>query len=582
MPIANEAGLRHAVQYLPLLAACAGWPRQPVRAAARAGLPPRGRPVASATESAIAAVWSEVLGREVADAESDFAAQGGHSLHAVRVVSRLERRFGRAIGLQQFLDLGSIAALAAWFDGASPGLAPGATAVIERAAAAADYPLASNQQRLWLLAQLRGSAALHNLCAAFRLRGALDATALQRALQRLALRHDALRTVIGLRDEEPRQRVLEAMPPHFALLEAPPGEAEEALRARIAERGRQPFDLAAGPLFRAELHRRQEREHVLVLYLHHLVSDGWSFGLLLDDLATLYAAECSAPAAVAPSSAAPLRYVDFAAWSRSPGREAALAADRAWWLERLRPLPAIARIPPDDPAASWRTDAGTELCVLPRSAAALQAWCAAQGVTLFTLLAALVATLLGRCGGEAAVRVGLPVAGRSRPELERIVGFFANTVVLATELPPRAPFAEFLRGVQAGVAGALEHQDYPFERLVAELQPERAAGRHPLFDVLVVLQNARGAGRGLAGLEVSDFEVDPGLAEFDLVFEFGETAGGALACALRHRRGLYRAETARLLTERLLALLQGVLDAPLTPLEQLLAWASPSAHCWSA
>ncbi|HEY0844904.1 MAG TPA: amino acid adenylation domain-containing protein [Noviherbaspirillum sp.] len=571
LPIRNEARLTHALQYLPLLAACAGWPRE--RLAAAAPALPRlgsGRRPAAGTEESVAAIWAEVLGREMDDADASFTELGGHSLHAVRAVSRLERRFNRDIGLAQFFRTPSIAALAAWLDAGSESSACVLPAIPRVADIddAGDFPLSHNQQRLWILSRMGAAANVYNLCAAYRLRGALNLAALHRAVRHVVERHDALRTVIRPRGDEPRLIVLDMLKDSFTAYPAAAGACEDDIRSAIVEQGRKFVDLENGPLLRVDVHAIDHAEHVLAIHLHHLVGDGWSFGLLLDDLARAYARETDGD--TPKETPLPLRYADYAAWTRSPQSEHALAKSRDYWLRALQPLAPIAQMPADFPRPATPGAEGASVTLsLARPLSALRRWCAEHHTTLFPLLAASVACLLHRCGGEPGVRLGMPVAGRDRPELERLIGFFANTTVLAAQLQPDMPFHALLAQMQERLAGALEHQSYPFDRLVSDLQPEREPGRNPLFDAMVVLQNGRSDGAHLPGLVVEDFPVDTGLAAFDLVFEFGEAGNDRLDCALRYRRDLYRADTAARLLERLASLLDAAVDAPATALQAL-------------
>ena len=567
LPIRNEAQLRHATQYLPLLAACAGWPRTRLRAHGKRTAPAQDKRAPSAgTETAIAAIWSEVLGHAIADAESSFTELGGHSLHAVRAVSRIERTFNRKLSLSQFFSLGSIAALAAWLE-TQPAIGA-ASQALPRAADAPDYPLSHNQQRLWILSRMGAAENLYNLCAAFRLRGPLDADALRHAVQRVVEKHEALHSVFRIIGDQPRMAILDTPADAFTVFAETEGRDEKAIRARIMTRSRHPFDLENGPLFYIELHTMRRDDHVLAIYLHHIIGDGWSFGLLLNDLAQTYARQTGH--AGEKFHASPLRYRDFAVWSRCADGEAEMTPHRNYWLQQLQPLAPIAQIPPDFPRPpAPGGEGGSLMRILPQSVSQLQSWLSRHQAGLFPMLASLVAVLLHRCGKESSIRLGMPVAGRDRLELEQTVGFFANTVVLAAQLQADDSFAALLNTIQQHVTNALEHQSYPFDRLVEELQPEREPGRNPLFDVMVVLQNARNNTAELPGIDVQDFTIDTGLAAFDLVFEFCETGEDRLACALRYRRDLYRDDTASLLLDRLVTLLNAAMATPTAKLHAL-------------
>lgn len=573
--IENEAQLTHARQYLPWLAAAAGWParlppglraqRTTLRAAA--GIPARA-PHAG-TETTVAQAWAEVLQLQEIPATVSFADLGGHSLHAVRVVSRLERSFGTQIGLARFYTLETVAAIAAWLE--TQVAATTAPAAIPRAAEAADYPLSHSQYRVWLLSRLGAAPAAYNQCAAYRLRGPLDIPALERAVLALVERHEALRTLFTLTDAGPRQRMLAQC---TAKLEHAAAEDSglAALAQRIAAAARAPFDLENGPLLRVTLYRRGPADHVLALALHHIVGDGWSFGQVLADLGTAYR-DGALPAPP------PLRYRDYATWTRSATHAAALAPHRAYWRERLGAagtLPALPTVPADrprPPVASGRGGALRRL--LPLAAAdhgALERCLTTHAASLFQFLASLVMVLIARHGEALAaaaddanagipVRIGTPVAGRDRPELEELVGICVNTLVLDAHVRVEQPFATLLAEVRDTALAALDHQSYPFDRLVEDLAPERDASRNPLFDVLVALQNAPRASDGLAGLQVEDLQVPLGIAAFDLVFEFAPDPEG-LMLELSYASDLYAAATAARLADRLEVLLHAALADP--------------------
>ncbi len=572
---ADESRLVHAAQFLPWCAAAQGWPAQipyGLRGAASLGVAADARAPAPGLESAVAAIWAEVIELASVPAEIPFGELGGHSLHAVRVVSRLERQFGCALGLAKFYALGTVAALAAWL--AEQGVTEqGArtrteTSGIPAAPEAADYPLSHSQYRIWLLSRLGSAPAAYNQCAAFRLVGPLDVAAMRRAVQLVVARHEALRTIFPLGPDGPRQVVLPGLDIPLARHDAQ-GQALDEIAARIAASARLPFDLEAGPLLRVDLHARGEQDHVLALTLHHIVSDGWSFGLILADLAAAYR-DGRLPAAPA------LRYRDYAAWTRSPAHEQALEPHRAYWRERFAELPAIpdiAAIPADrprPPVASGRGGALRRTLALDaQTQARLDALLAERQASLFQFLASLVMALIARhgealCDAEDGlpVRIGTPVAGRDSAELEDVVGICVNTLVLDARVRMDAPFAALLADVRAAALAALDHQRHPFDRLVEDLAPERDASRNPLFDVLVALQNApRPPDDGLAGLRIDDVAVPLGIAAFDLVFEFAPVAEG-LALELTYAADLFEPATAARLADRLAQLLSAALADP--------------------
>jgi amino acid adenylation domain-containing protein/FkbH-like protein len=569
----DEARLVHAAQFLPWCAAAQGWPALlpfGLSGAASLGIAADARPPAPGLESAVAAIWAEVIELANVPAEIPFGELGGHSLHAVRVVSRLERQFGCALGLAKFYALSTVAKLAAWL--AEQGVtAQGtqtqtATSSIPAAPEAPDYPLSHSQYRIWLLSRLGSAPAAYNQCAAFRLVGPLDVAAMQRAVNLVVARHEALRTVFPLRADGPRQVVLPRLDVPLVRHDAP-GLALDEIAARIAASARLPFDLDAGPLLRVDLHARGEQDHILALTLHHIVSDGWSFGLILADLAAAYR-DGQLPAAPA------LRYRDYAAWTHAPAHEQALEPHRAYWRERFADLPAIPAIPTDrprPPVASGRGGALRRTFTLDTpTRARLDALLAERQASLFQFLASLTMALIARHGealcdadshhGGLPVRIGTPVAGREPAELEDVVGICVNTLVLDTRVHLDRPFAALLAEVRAAALAALDHQRHPFDRLVDDLAPERDASRNPLFDVLVALQNApRPPDGGLPGLRIEDVAVPLGVAAFDLVFEFAPVAEG-LALELTYASDLYDAATAARLADRFAQLLAAAID----------------------
>lgn len=564
---ADEARLVHAAQFLPWCAAAQGWPASlpfGLRGAASLVIAADVRPPAPGLESAVAAIWAEVIELAAVPAEIPFGELGGHSLHAVRVVSRLERQFGCGIGLARFYALGTVAKLAAWLaeQGAQTRTE---TSSIPAAPDAPDYPLSHSQYRIWLLSRLGSAPAAYNQCAAFRLVGPLDIAAMQRAVQLVVARHEALRTLFPLSANGPRQVVLPRLDIPLTRHDAR-GLALDEIAARIAASARLPFDLEAGPLLRVDLHARGEQDHVLALTLHHIVSDGWSFGLILADLAAAYR-DGSLPAAPA------LRYRDYAAWTHAPAHEQSLEPHRAYWRERFADLPAIPAIPTDrprPPVASGRGGALRRSFALDApTRARLDALLTERQASLFQFLASLTMALIARhgealCDAEDGlpVRIGTPVAGREPAELEDVVGICVNTLVLDARVRLDRPFDALLADVRAAALAALDHQRHPFDRLVEDLAPERDASRNPLFDVLVALQNApRPPDDGLAGLRIEDVAVPLGVAAFDLVFEFAPVAEG-LALELTYARDLYEPATAARLADRFAQLLTAALTDP--------------------
>ena len=375
-------------------------------------------------------------------------------------------------------------------------------------------PLSFAQERLWFLDRLEPESAAYNIPAALRLAGALDEAALERALGEIVRRHEALRTVFAEVDGAPVQVIAPfggfALPVEdlSGLGEA---EREAAVRRRAGEEARRPFDLAAGPLFRAALLRLGAEEHVLLLSMHHIVSDGWSMGVLFRELSALYAAYRDGRESPLPELA--VQYADYAVWQREQLAGEVLDRQLAYWTERLAGAPALLELPTDRPRPAVQTYRGATVPVelSPELLERLQALGRERGRDA-------VHDAAGRLPGAAgqvqrAARTSSWAArsrgGRAR-EVEGLIGFFVNTLVLRTDLSGDPRFRELLRRVREATLGAYEHQEVPFEKLVAELQPERSLSHSPLFQVMFTLQNAGGGGGALAGLKASGAGADHG------------------------------------------------------------------------
>ncbi|HEV7587292.1 MAG TPA: condensation domain-containing protein, partial [Longimicrobium sp.] len=504
-------------------------------------------------EEALADIWAQVLGVARVGIRDDFFALGGHSLLATRLVWRIREALAGDVDLVSLFESPTIEAIAPRL---SPLGAPGAAAAGDASAqhllatledlsddeldrllgATADdavpartEPAAFAQERLWFLDRMNGTRALYNVPEAQRLTGALDVPALERALGEIVRRHEPLRTTLAEAEGAPVQVI--APFSGFSLpvddLSALPPEAREAeVRRRVDEDARQPFDLAAGPLFRAALLRLGEREHVLLLCTHHVATDAWSMGVLFRELQALYAAfRAGAAPALAPL---PVRYADYAAWQREQLRGAALERQVGWWRERLAGAPARLELPTDRPRPAAQSFRGArEDFDLPAGLLdGLRALGRSEGATLYMVVLAAFQLLLARYAGTDDVVVGSAIAGRTRPEVEGLIGFFVNTLALRTDLSGDPTFRGLLRRVREVTLGAYQHQEVPIERLVEELAPGRSLGHSPLFQVMLVHEDADLAAASLAGVELRRLPADTGTSKFDLTLGFGAGADG--------------------------------------------------------
>ncbi|HLL48448.1 MAG TPA: amino acid adenylation domain-containing protein, partial [Longimicrobiaceae bacterium] len=517
-------------------------------AVAREHVAPRG-PV----EEALAEIWAEVLRRERVGAHDDFFALGGHSLMATQVISRVRDRLGAELQLRELFAASTLEAFARRVEAAMPA-APAPDPEEDSFA----FPLSFAQQRLWFLDQMAPGSTAYNVTAAYHLRGRLDAAALERALDEVRRRHESLRTVFRVRGGEPVQVVLPWRPAPLPVTEPaglPRAEQEAAADRRVAEMAGTPFDLAAGPLFRAELVRLGAEEHVLAFGMHHIVSDGWSMGVFNRELRTLY--EAFAAGLPSPLPELEIQYADFAVWQREQLAGEALERQVAFWRGALRDAPVL-DLPTDRPRPAVQTSHGAahEL-LLPRALAdRLRALGEREGATPFMVLMAGWQLLLARWSGQDDVVVGTPVAGRNRREIEGLIGFFVNTLAIRVDLSGRPDFRELVRRVREASFAAFAHQDLPFEKIVEELKPERDPGRPPLFQVVFALQNAPGDPMESPGLGWSGWRREGRTAKYDLSLVLVDTPDG-LGGGLEYNTDLFDRAT----VERMAAQLRTVLEA---------------------
>ncbi|WP_375765213.1 amino acid adenylation domain-containing protein [Archangium gephyra] len=422
-------------------------------------------------------------------------------------------------------------------------------------------PLSFSQQRLWYLDQLEPGNVAYNNPSALRLSGPLDTAALERALNEVVRRHEALRTTFALEDSGPVQRIAESLsvPLPVVRLEAE-GDRDAAIARWALEEARRPFELAAGPLIRAALLRADDTEHVLLVTPHHIVSDGWSAGVMMKELAVLYAAFVSGAASPLPEL--PVQYVDYAAWQHEWLRGPALEKELSWWKQTLADVPVL-RLSTDKPRPAVQSYRGAQhRFTVPRSVAnTLGALARREGATPFMVLMAAYQVLLSRYSGQQDFAVGTAVAGRSHPELESLVGCFINSLPLRADLSGDPSFVELLGRVRRTALDAFAHQEAPFEKLVDALHVSRDLGHSPIFQTLLVLHNVPMPTVQLAGLTLSGMDLHAGAAKLDLALELRETADG-LWGGLEYNTDLFDAETISRMGGHFVRLLEGIASAP--------------------
>ncbi|HYR08507.1 MAG TPA: amino acid adenylation domain-containing protein, partial [Longimicrobium sp.] len=461
------------------------------------------------------------------------------------------------------------ALLARLVRGGAPAVRPDADAIRPRADAG-PAPLSASQQRLWFLHQMEPESAAYGIAGALRLRGALDAAALDRALTEIVRRHHAVRTVFPLRDGEPVQVVQPAPASVLRIEHAPTPLAERAAEAsrRAADEAARPFDLERGPLFRATLVRLGDDDHLLLITQHHIVTDGWSRGVLYREMATLYAAFTRGEPSPLPELA--LQYADFAAWQRARLDGPALEPHLDYWRTALAGAPALLELPSDHPRPAVQGSRGAaHPLALPRALVDRLAEVARrEEATLFMALMAGLDALLHRYTGARDVVVGTPSAGRTREETEPLIGFFLNTLAVRVDLSGDPTFREVLRRVRAATLGAYAHQEVPFERLVDALKVERSLSHPPVFQVMLTLHNAAGEGLRLPGLIVETVAAEVRSAQVDLTL-YLEERGDGLEGMLQYAADLFDPATVARMGRHLLAVLDAAAADPGLRLSEL-------------
>ncbi|OKJ09237.1 non-ribosomal peptide synthetase [Kitasatospora sp. CB01950] len=435
----------------------------------------------------------------------------------------------------------------------------------ERAEAGTVFPLSVTQQGIWFFEQLRPGNLAYTILGAVRLRGALDTAVLRSAAAEVVRRHESLRTVFELRDGRPVQVVRPELPLDFAELPAAEGQPlEDAIAAAVEG----PFDLAAGPLLRLRVLHLGPQDQVLAVAMHHLVSDGWSMGLLITELGTLY--EAFGAGRPSPLPGLPIQYGDFAAWQQKQAGAAGRADHLAHWREHLAGAPAQLTLPTDRPRPPVQGFNGASCPVeLERPLMAeLAALGRADGATTYMVLLALFHVLLHRWSGQRDVVVGVPTAGRERAELEPLIGFFVNTLPVRVDLAGDPSFRTALGRVREACLGLYAHQDVPFERLVEELRPERDLSRPPIFQSCFSYQDDPVAARRIGGLRLERLELPAQGARFDLEFQ-SFARDGALSGWFEYDRDLFEPDTMARMARHFRRLAELVVAAPDTPVAEL-------------
>ncbi|WLH71423.1 non-ribosomal peptide synthase/polyketide synthase [Pseudomonas fluorescens] len=519
----------------------------------------------TALQQQVAAIWADILGTERVGLTQHFFELGGHSLLAMQVVSRIRQALDLEVPLKTLFEQPRLDGFVAAIEAHSP-TAPTAPALLP-VGRDQPLPLSYAQERQWFLWQLEPQSAAYHIPSALRLKGRLDTAALQRSFDTLLARHESLRTHV----RQTHTGAVQVIDP-LASLPMVRADVEEAhLKARVEAEIAQPFDLQQGPLLRVTLLRLADDEHVLVLVQHHIVSDGWSMQLVVQELVQLYAAYSQGQGVQLPEL--PIQYADYAVWQRNWMDAGEKARQLAYWREVLGGEQSVLELPFDHPRPAVQSHRGARLPIelAPPLARDLKALAQQQGVTLFMLLLASFQTLLHRYSGQEEIRVGVPIANRNRSETERLIGFFVNTQVLKADLHGQMSVAQLLQHTRQRALDAQAHQDLPFEQLVEALQPERSLSHNPLFQVMFNHQTDVGQAQvqhQLAQLRVEGLDWESKTAHFDLDLDIQESTEGIWA-TLGYAQDLFEADTVRRMARHWQNLLQGMVANPQQTLSQL-------------
>lgn len=521
-------------------------------------------------EKAISTLWEQTLGVGPIGREDDFFELGGHSLLATQIVSRLRDDYHVSLPLRDLFESPTVSGLAKLIarDLGESEMQP-QTAPINPVSRSEKMPLSSGQQRLWFLEQLQPGA-LYNNFAAIRVHGPLDLTLLTKSLEGIIQRHEILRTTFHEESGKPYQRIHDTMPvnvPVQDLSALDEEEKESQVHDLAIASARQPFDLGKGPLMRIHVLRLGPDDHVIFFTMHHIVSDGWSVTVLIQELVAHYRALQHGRQPDLPPLA--IQYADYAVWQREQLQSEEIMQQVAWWQEQLSGIEPL-DLPTDRPRPPIQTTHGAnEWFQLPPALyQKLVTVSKQEGVTSFMILTAAISALLHRYTMQDDITLGTPIANRTRIETESLIGFLLNTLVLRIDLSDNPTFTELLTRVRETTLGAYDHPDVPFEMLVDELQPERDMSRTPLFQVMIDLQYSQLSRFDLPQLTLSPLRIDDGTAKFDMAFSLEEDES-SLSGYLNYNTDLFRKGTAKRLLQHLLRLLDAALSEPEQTLSQL-------------
>ncbi|MFN2529802.1 MAG: amino acid adenylation domain-containing protein [Pyrinomonadaceae bacterium] len=517
----------------------------------------------TSTEKLLASVWADVLRLKTVGINDNFFELGGHSLLGTQVISRLRDTLRRQLPLRWLFAYPTVATLASKIE-ESASDKPEEIPPVVRVPKNQKLPLSFAQQRLWFLSQLEPESPFYNVATAFRVLGLLDVAALNNALNAVVSRHESLRTIFPVIDDEPVQRILKKQSISLSftdLSEQAEEKAQSEATSLLKKEAIIPFDLARGPLLRASLVRVRDLDHIFLLTLHHIVSDGWSTAILFRELEELYTAYSQNRACSL--SELKIQYADYAVWQRNWVKGERLEELISFWKRHLSGAQLILELPADKPRPPLQTFNGADVTLkLSRKLSnALNELSAGNGVTLFMTLMAAFQVFLSNYAAREDIIVGTDVANRNRVELEELIGFFINLLPIRIDLSDDPTFTDLLARVRNTMLDVYAHQDLPFEKLVEELRPERDLRRNPLVQVLLVMQNTAQQELKLPQLNLAPFKFCEASSRFDLALFISE-AEAELTCLWRYNPDLFEATTIAKMSDQFRALLACIVGDP--------------------
>lgn len=539
------------------------WPVTPSGKLDRRALPAPGRSAdrraytapRNVTEMKLCALWEEVLKNGPVGIRDHFFERGGHSLKATALVSRIAKEFGVQVPLQDIFARPTVEELASVIQD----LEESPYEAIQPAQTQDTYPVSSAQKRMYVLQQLEDGGVGYNMPAVLELTGPLDRGWLEKTFRQLVERHESLRTSFETGpDGEPVQRIHDSVP--FQLDEA------ESADAFV-----RPFCLEEAPLFRAALVKESDERHLLLMDMHHIISDGVSVNTLIKEFGELYAGRSLAPMR--------LQYKDYAVWQRSFQEKEGYQKQEAYWLKRLEGELPVLELPADKPRPAVRSFAGGSVsCTLDaETASGLHRIARDHGSTLYMVLLAAYNTLLARLSGQEDIIVGSPIAGRPHKDLEPILGMFVNTLAIRTEPKGDKRFTDYLAEVRQAALEAYEHQDYPFEELVERLGVQRDMSRNPLFDAMLVVQNMEHEELLLDGLHIQNADVSRPVSKFDVTLQASE-GGGQIHFLFEYAASLFRKETMQRWASHFMTMLEHIVREPETSIQAISMLTAPERN----